>query len=57
MEKTINYLARAEELQVRSIASNSDERKKEYLMLAAAWADLAEERQKFLHEFGQVRAN
>ena len=57
MEKTINYLARAEELQVRSIASNSDERKKEYLMLAAAWTDLAEERQHFLRESGRVRAN
>lgn len=53
MEKTLSYVAHAEECQILALGAPTDECKIEYLKLATAWTDLADERRIFL--FGPAR--
>jgi hypothetical protein len=50
MEKTLAYIARAEELHILAAGAPSAEVRLEYLTLAKAWTDLADERRQFLFE-------
>jgi len=50
VQKTISYIAHADECQIKAVSASTDELKVEYLILSRFWADLADERQKWLFD-------
>ena len=53
MEKVLEYVGHAEAFQTLARTAPNDRSKLEYVKLAAAWMDIAEERRAFVVESGR----
>ena len=53
MEKVLEYVGHAEAFQTLARTAPNDRSKLEYVKLAAAWMDIAEERRAFVVEAGR----